>query len=247
MSTPPDILWLNLSRSLQCLNRPLLRKLSFHASVSQWNYTQTLDEPASLDLPLRLLHEYLRQREQPVHLAGHGVSGLLGILYARQYPQHVKSLTLLSVGPQPALSWQSHYYANRRLLRCDGGLVLAMMVFHLFGDSVRSIACELSRRLRADLEETPSLHSLLGDGVVSPGESPVPLLVCGSQDDVVISPEEMRDWQRWMNPDRGDRLWQCSEGRHFFHYFHAEPLSRVMLEFCHLSDATVQTRYAPIA
>ena len=231
MKPDVDVLWLNSSLSLRCLHRPLLRELSYRLKVAQWDYHQELDEPATLTVPLTLLHDYLKGLSYPVHLAGHGISGVLGLLYARQHPRHVKSLTLLGVGPHPAMCWQSHYYMNRRLLCCDRTLVLSMLVSHLFGDSVRPLARELACRLQTALEETPSAHSLLGDGEIPPGDSPVPLLVCGSQDDVVVPPDTLTHCQHWINPYRGDQIWQCPEGRHFFHYFQAKAVSRTMLQF----------------
>lgn len=231
MKPTVDVLWLNSSPSLRCLHRPLLRELSYRTQVAQWDYQQSLDEPASLDLPLTLLHDYLKGLAHPVHLAGHGLSGALGLLYARQHPERIKSLTLLSVGPHPAISWQTHYYMNRRLLCCDRTLVLAIMVSHLFGESMRPLARELVCRLQADLDESPSPHSLLWDGEIAAGDCPVPLMVCGSQDDSVISPELLAHWQHWMNPYRGDQIWQCPEGKHFFHYFQAKAVSRAMLRF----------------
>ncbi|HEY9876922.1 MAG TPA: alpha/beta hydrolase [Leptolyngbyaceae cyanobacterium] len=238
MQPDVDFLWLNLGSSLRCLHRPLLRELSYRAKVAQWDYQQTLDEPASLEIPLTMLHDSLKGMNHPVHLAGHGLSGVLALLYARRHPDHVKSLTLLSVGPRPAISWQSHYYMNRRLLCCDRTLVLSVMVSRLFGESVRPLARELACRLQADLDTSPSPHSLLWDGDIPPGGSPVPLLVCGSQDDSVIGPDMLTHWQHWMNPYRGDQIWQCPEGRHFFHYFQPKQVSRAILQFWQHSAAS---------
>jgi pimeloyl-ACP methyl ester carboxylesterase len=229
MSLSTRCLWLNLGSHLSCLHRPLLRELSFSTQVAQWDYASEPDEPASLDLPLALLHDYLRSQAEPLHLAGHGMSGVLGLLYARRYPERVKSLTLLGVGPDPAISWQSHYYGHRRQLRCDRTLILSMMVSYLLGESVRSIARELVCRLQRELDEAPSPHSLLRDGPIPAGGISAPLLVCGSQDDPVITPERLSHWQLWMKPD--DRYWQCPGGRHFFHYFYTRQVSRTMVQF----------------
>lgn len=231
MYSPADVLWLNASSGLRCLHRPLLRSLSHQACVTQWDFCQNLDEPASLSAPLTLLHDVLKGRSRPVHLAGHGVGGAIGLLYARQHPERVRSLTLLSVGPQPALSWQSHYYLHRRLLNCDRDFVLSVMVSQLFGEAVRPLSRELACRLQADLDQSPMPHSLLGDSTIAAGPVPVPLLVCGSRDDSVIGLDELSQWQPWLRPERGDRLWQCPEGRHFFHYFQAAAVSRTIGQF----------------
>jgi len=231
MALTHKVLWLNLSRHLGCLHRPLLRELSCWTSVLRWDYVQSLDESASLTVPLALLHEFLSEHGQPVHLAGHGLSGTLGLLYARQHPEWVKSLTLLGVGPQPAHCWQAHYYAHRRLLRCDRAFVLSLMVSQLFGESVRSISRELVGRLQRDLDQTPSPHSLLQRGEIAAGGAPVPLLICGSQDDTVVGPDCLTQWQTWLHPDRGDTLWLCPGGQHFFHYYYAKPASRRMVRW----------------
>lgn len=229
MTVSAACLWLNLGRHLSCLHRPLLRELSYSAQVACWDYCSEPDEPASFDLPLALLHEYLSAQPEPVHLAGHGLSGGLGLLYARRYPEHVRSLTLLGVAPDAAVGWQSHYYSHRRRLRCDRTLILSMMASYLFGESLRSVARELVCRLRRELDEAPSPHSLLQDGQLPIGGVPAPLLVCGSQDDPVIVPELLNHWQLWMKP--GDQRWQCPGGRHFFHYFYPHQVSRRMLQF----------------
>lgn len=231
MPPTPNLLWLNLSPSLRCLNRPLLQALLRRGSLAQWDYHQTLDEPASLEVALELLDDYLQSVEQPIHLAGHGLSGVLGLLYAQWQPQRVRSLTLLGVSPRLTMTWHAHYYASRRLLDCDRTLVLSMMVAHLFGESMRAIAPELSRRLQADLETSPCPHSLLWDGNIPMATVPVPLLVCGSQDDVIVGPEDLTQWQPWMHPQRGDFICSCEQGRHFFHYFQPQWVSRVMVRF----------------
>jgi len=231
MPSTETVLWLNLSRGLRCLHRPLLRELSRYHSVAQWDYQQGLDEPASLDEPLTLLHDHLKSKSTPTHLAGHGLSGVLGLLYARQYPERVKSLTLLAVGPQPDILWQSHYYTHRRLLGCNRDLVFSMLVSQLFGESVRSIAQELACRLKYDLDETPSPHSLLQDGEISAGGAPVPIFACGSADDVVVGSDTLERWRQWLSPDQQDAVWQCPSGKHFFHYFHANQVCRAMVNF----------------
>lgn len=231
MFADQNLLWLNLGSHLRCLHRPLLRELSHRLTVSQWDYQQSLDEPACLEIPLVLLHDYLKNQNQPVHLAGHGLSGALAVRYAQRYPNHVRSLTLLGVSPSLEFCWQSHYYMNRRMLNCDRSFVFSAMVSHLFGETVRPYARELASRLRRELDETPSPHSLLGDRSMPLGNVPVPLLVCGSQDDIVISPENLLTWQHLMNPYRGDYLWQCPEGRHFFHYFNPKEVGQIMVKF----------------
>jgi len=41
----------------------------------------------------------------------------------------------------------------------------------------------------------------------------VPLMVCGSKDDIIVEPDAA-GWQPHLK--EGDRLWECPQGRHFF-------------------------------
>ncbi|MGF1495013.1 MAG: alpha/beta fold hydrolase [Microcoleaceae cyanobacterium] len=231
----PDAVWLNLSPSLQAFNCPLLHDLSNHVSIDHWEYSQTLDEPASLEIALDLLTQYLDQRRSsgqdnaPVHLLGHNMGGLLGLLYARRYPQQVKSLTLLAVGANPAITWQAHYYTLLELLVCDRRMLLHQMVHQLFGSPSPSVVQNLVRSLEQDLEQSPSLHSLLKRGHVSAGGAAVPMLVCGSKDDAVVDPTQIKRWKQWLKPS--DRLWLCPGGRHFFHYIYAELVAEQIIGF----------------
>jgi pimeloyl-ACP methyl ester carboxylesterase len=83
----PRYLWLNTSPSLRCFEQPLLCYLSKRVSIARWEYLQTQDEASSLDIAIALLHDYLKNIPDTVHLIGHSTSGLLGLLYARQYPE----------------------------------------------------------------------------------------------------------------------------------------------------------------
>ena len=91
------------------------------------------DEPIDLHIAITSLHEYLQTCKGAVHLVGHGIAGLVGWLYARQYPERVRSLTLLSVGVNLATSWHSHYYEQRQLMGCSRETILARTAFYLFG------------------------------------------------------------------------------------------------------------------
>lgn len=229
MSQLPDALWLNVSPALKGFDRPLLKHLSQHASLCQWEYRQTVDEPMSLDVALSLLHDYLKPQSRPVHLLGHGTGGLLAWLYARHYPEQVRSLTLLSVGVHPAVDWQAHYYAQLQLLPCLRETLLNQTVHALFGHQSRPIKRELLQVLERDLQTSLSPHTLYRRASFFPGGVPVPLLVCRGQDDRVIDPNLFQGWQPWLKD--GDRLWQGQSGRYFFHYFHPQPVSEQIAAF----------------
>ncbi|NJL36030.1 MAG: alpha/beta hydrolase [Leptolyngbyaceae cyanobacterium RM2_2_4] len=230
MSQIADALWLNVSPPFQGFDRPLLKHLTHHTSIAQWEYSQTLDEPNSLEIALVLLHDYLKHHHRPVHLLGHSTGGLLGLLYASQYPQRVRSLTLLSVGVNPAVDWQAHYYAQRRFLPCNQQTVLRQMVYGLLGCSPKDTTEAMVKLLEQDLYQSLSPHSLVRSMNLLPIAVEVPLLVCGSVDDVVIDPHQLRGWQQHLH-HAASRLWVCPGGRYFFHYFYSQQVSEQIVQF----------------
>jgi pimeloyl-ACP methyl ester carboxylesterase len=236
MSHLPDALWLNVSPDLQRFDRPLLKHLSKHISIAQWEYCQTLDEPLSLEIALVLLHDYLKHCDHPLHLLGHSTGGLLGLLYARRYPNRVRSLTLLSVGVHPAVDWQAHYYAQLQFLPCSRETLLTQMVYNLFGHQSCATTRELINILECDLSRSLSPHTLYQRVSFFPGGVPTSLLVCGSQDDVIIDSGLLQGWQPWLKAN--DRCWQCSRGGYFFHYFHPQQVSEQIVVFWNLQRSS---------
>lgn len=229
MTQLSDALWLTVSPAFKGFNRPLLKHLCHHMTIAQWEYTQTQDEPISLDVALVLLHDYLKHQDHPVHLLGHSTGGLLGLLYARCHPERVKSLTLLSVGVHPAVDWQAHYYAQLQKLTCSRETLLTQSVYNIFGHQSRPMIKELSRTLDRDLITSLSPHTLHRTVRILPGGVPVPLLVCGSQDDIIIDPNLLQAWKPWLK--ESDCLWQCPSGRYFFHYFYPQQVSEQIMKF----------------
>jgi len=212
--TCPDALWLNVSPSFERFDQKLLGCLARHVEVAHWAYRQTPDEPSCLDIAVTLLHDYLKGHNRPVHLLGHGTGGLVGLLYARQNPHRVKSLTLLSVGVNPMVDWQAHYYAQFERLPCPRQMVLTQMIYSLFGHQARPLLPGWVNLLEQDLLHSASPHSLLKRVSLCPGSVAVPLLVCGGEDDAVVDPNQIRGWQPWLQA--GDRT-ALFPGRHFFH------------------------------
>ena len=229
MPQSADALWLNASPSLKRFDRPLLKALAPQCDIRQWQYCQTPDRPLSLDGALTLLHDALKGRDRAYHLLGHGTAGLLGLLYARRHPERVRSLTLLSVGAQPAINWQSYYYQQLKELRCPRGMVLVQMVYHLFGYQSRERTQDLMQVLERDLWTALSPHTLYQPLQILPGGVPVPLMICGGQDDFIVTPSLLQAWQPWMK--EGDYLWQCPDGGHFFHHAHSQLASKAIVQF----------------
>ncbi len=228
-SNSPDAVWINVSPSFQRLDRRLLQSLAGHTSVTHWAYGQTPDEPSSLQVAMTLLHDYIKGCDRPLHLLGHGTGGLLGLLYARQQGHRVKSLTLLSVGVNPMVDWQSHYYAQLEAMPCSRYQVLSQMVYTLFGHQARPLVHGWVRLLEQELCQSLSPHSLVKRVSLFPGSVPVPLLVCGSADDGVTDPGQIQGWRPWLK--QGDRIWQCPDGRHFFHSVHPQVVANQILSF----------------
>ena len=232
----PEALWLSVNPGFRRLEQQLLRPLGGGSyTVAHWGYSQTPDEPSSIEVAMTLLHDYLKGRDRPIHLMGHSTGGLVGLLYARKFPQRVKSLTLLGVGVNPAVDWKAHYYAQLDLLPCSRTRILTQMVHSLFGQQRQHSLKGLLELLERDLTESLSLHSPLKRFSLFPGGVPVPLLVCGGQADGVVDPVQLHSWYPWFKP--GDRLWLCPHGRHFFYATHPEPTAHEITDFWQTVDA----------
>lgn len=229
MSDTPQVLWLNVSPSLQRFDQPLLKYLSSNISIAQWEYYQTQDEACSLNTAIRLLHDYLQTCSRPLHIIGHGTGGLLGLLYTRQFPERVQSLSLLSVGVHPAVDWQAHYYVHRQLLSCPRKAILTQMVHHLFGDQTQFSVRKLIHALAQDLNTSLSPHTLFKRVSFPSGNVIVPLIVCGGDEDIVVDPNQFQGWRKFLKPE--DRLWRCPEGSYFFHFLQPEAVGQQLLDF----------------
>ncbi len=241
----PDVLWLNTSRSLARFNLPTITYLSHQVKIAQWEYRQHQDEASSLNIAVELLHDYLEMIPKSVHLVGHSTCGLVGLLYARKYPEKVRSLTLLGVGVNPSVDWISYYYVLRKNLPCSRQLILAQMVKNLFGYQSRYYYKALMQILDKTLTDTPSSHSLYQQVNIPAGGISKPLLICGSKDDPIIPTRQLNGWRSYLKDgDRTvvgqspDRIWQSQEGHHFFHYFQSQQVAEALLKFWDLQAQT---------
>lgn len=233
----PEALWLSVSPHLKGFDQRLLVQLAKTATVRRWEYCQTVDEPCCLESVIASLHEYIQSRaasgKRPIHLLGHGVSGAVGLLYARRYPQYVASLTLLSVGPQPAVNWQAHYYALRQLLPCRREMILMQMARLLFGAEPARFAKALATLLARDLDSNLTLHSLAHSSEIPSGNAAVPLLVCNGEADIVTNRQSI-SWEECMKQGGHEaapvenRLWNCPDGNYFFHFHYSEATARTI-------------------
>lgn len=229
MNSDPNMLWLSVSPHLKCFDRRLLSRLVKAGPVRQWEYVQSADEPCCVDSAVEVLHGYVSDRaalearsgnpDYKMHLMGHGTSGIVALLYAKRYPKRVASLTLLSVSATPAVNWQAHYYALRQLLPCSREMILAQMARSLSGARPVRFYKALAALLEKDLDSNLTLHSLARRTEIPMGSTEVPLLVCNGARDPIVCSQKQVLWHEVMK--RGDRLWQCPEGSHFFHFHHA--------------------------
>ena len=223
----PRYLWLNTSSSLRCFEQPLLNYLSKRVSIARWEYSQTQDEASSLDIAIELLHDYLQNTTHPVHLIGHSTSGLLGFLYARQYPEKIASLTLLAVGADVTIDWQVHYYTHLQAL--NRKKVLTTMAYNLFGCYDDRAIEGLVKILEKDLDNSLSPHSLWQRASLPHNGVSVPLMVCGSLDDPIVEAAELHKWQSWLKAS--DRFYLHPDGGHFFHFFQSQQIGKNILSF----------------
>ena len=226
------------SQSLRRFDLPLLRSLSRQYNVAQWEYCQEPDEPVDLNMAIALLHEYLQTCQGAVHLVGHGISGLVGWLYARQYPERVRSLTLLSVGVNLNVSWHHHYYEQRQLLSCSRETMLMRTAFYLFGYRDKEMLHWLADLLKQDLDNSlvpyffnPSSADIIPKSPMSPTLIDVPMLVCGAMDDHIVDGGG-NFYHKWRSQLKdSDRLWLSKQGKHFFHYTQSQSVSNQIRYF----------------
>ncbi len=244
-----DVLWLNVSPRLKWADRPLVNQLSQSTRLAYWEYVQTADEGSSIDQAVAVLHDCLRDRPRPVHLIGHGLSGVVALMYARRYPQNVRSLALLAVAAQPAITWQAHYYAQRSLIPCSQERILGQTVRSLFGQHLPASVQTLVQALAQDLATAPSPHSIFQIGTLPQGAIAPALMVCGSETDAIVTPPMLRAWIPYFKP--GDTLWQATSGHHFFHYYQAAIVHQQITKFWrqtaqrHMLELTATSPIAP--
>lgn len=229
MLNESEVLWINTNPSFKRFGTPLIRYLSRQMKIWEWEYIQTCDEPSSLEIPLTLLHDYIKNIDHPLHLIGHGTGGLVALLYARRHPERVKSLTLLGVGVYPAVDWQAQYYALRELLPCSREVILGQMVKNIFGTQQQYNTKALIQVLENDLNTSVSPHSIYQRFTVPSGGVSMPLMVCGSEDDLIVDRQSLHGWKTYFKA--GDRVWESLGGYHFFHYYYPCQVGREILDF----------------
>jgi pimeloyl-ACP methyl ester carboxylesterase len=216
-------LWVSASPSLKYFHRRLINHLSQVVKVELWEYHQTLDESSSIDGAVKLLHDYIADLAEPVHLIGHGIGGTIALVYARLYPNHIASLTLLSVAVRPGINWHSYYYDRLWSSPDNRSHILNSISTDLFPANSARHVCDLVDRMERDLVESPSSHSLFQSAILPAGGVDMPLMICACQADPVIKSSAASKWINYFKPV--DEIWRISTGGHFFHHIHSELVS----------------------
>ncbi|MGD1871664.1 MAG: alpha/beta fold hydrolase [Mastigocoleus sp.] len=229
-----DALWVSGSPSLRCLSMPLIQKLLKHTNISGWEYVQSIDESACIETAVNLLHNYLQTKKLPIHLIGHGIGGTIALVFARQYPHVVKSLTLLAVATQPANTWHVNYYQQRQIYTLSQKEALLNTIHNLFREKSIHSPHKLINNFNKDLENVPLKHSLFEIEKLPVGGVSMPLMVCGGQIDPILSYLELDKWREYLKS--GDAVWNCPQGSHFFHYFYPDLVSEQIFKFWKLSQ-----------
>ncbi len=229
MQDRSKFLWISVSPSLKQFHRRLLNVLAATVEIELWEYFQTLDEGSSIGKAIDLLHQHLTSTGDRVNLVGHGIGGVVALEYARKYPDRVTSLTLLSVAVQPAITWHSYYYSQLRSTPSDRYCVLRSIAINLFPYNCSSYVNSLIDRLARDLVEAPSTHSLFHLDILAESGVAMPLIICGSQTDPVVTESALSGWHHYFKP--GDLSRSYPTGGHFFHHFHPELVGHQIQQF----------------
>lgn len=229
MKSKPEVVIVSTSPTSDRLDVALARYLGKDRGVAQWIYSQ-LDPDLAPSTPEVLfnLENYLAPFD-PVHLIGHSLNGMLAFLYAQKFPDRVKSLTLLAVGKNMAMNWVSQYYFNLHFLPICRECLLKQMAINLFGNRPPGELNFYINLLDKDLNQGFSPHSPLSLTCQKNDQIPVPLLVCGSEDDFICDPDSLHSWQMFLKST--DRFCLFDSGRHFFHHFQVEAVGKAIESF----------------
>ncbi len=241
-----EVLWVSVSPSLKFFDLPLLQKLTKTRSIVRWEYTQSLDEASSLEVAIAMMVEYLQSVDRPVHLAGHGLSGVVAMMAAARCPKKVQSIALLSTSVLPGLTWQAHYYLQRLSTPCSQTRILANCARSLWGPTTPYSLKSLVSILEKDLLLSPSPHSLFQVAQLAPIELSMPKWICGGANDFVISPVVFQQWRDQLGPD--DRFCEVPDGAHFFHTTAPDWVAAELVQFwlTHEQDGSHPTLHSDI-
>jgi pimeloyl-ACP methyl ester carboxylesterase len=173
-------------------------------------------------MAVELLHDFLTWRARPLHLISHSTSGLVGLMYGRRYPHKVSSLGILAVGWLYAINLPAPYYTYLSAFPWSRKQVLNQMVGNMLGLQNQSINQRFLSYFEDDLACDPCPHSLFRMSNSRDEGGEVPLLIGSRKTDFVVSLIVRRRGSKFIK--KGFRLWECQDGRHFFHHFYPEQI-----------------------
>ena len=163
------------------------------------------------------LKETLDESESPPDVVAHGLSGTIAALFAQQFPQLFRSLTLISVDSISSKQWSSDYFAMRRKLPCSRSLILSHIVPLLFDNCLEDPDLLLSAFFAKCLDSNYILGSVASHAVL-PNLSLIdtPLLIINGDHDFVVGQNSKLRWKPYLKP--GDRFCSVPGGHHFSHF-----------------------------
>ena len=103
------------------------------------------------------------------------------------------------------------------------------MVGDMLGLQSQSINQRFISYFEHDLAWSPCPHSWFRMSDSRDEGVEVPLLICSSKTDFVVSHIVMRRWSKFLK--KGVCLWKCQDGRHFFYHFYPEKVGEKTLNF----------------
>jgi surfactin synthase thioesterase subunit len=109
-------------------------------------------------------------------------------------------------------------------LPCNQTIILAKLVKYLFGEQNQYYQKGLIKLLQKSLLFSLSPHSLYQRFEIPQGGISQPMMIMGSKDDLIISPDHLNQWQKYIKSK--DYLCQYPQGNYFFHYFKFQLVGR---------------------
>ena len=226
----PEVLWVDLQPTLYCLNKRVSQRLSRDIGVKRWSFQLDPDEFCMESTVHSMLKTTLESMAEPIHLIGHGLSGIISCEFAHNHPELVESVTLLSVDTLSINQWSSHYLGMRRQLACSREQILKHLSTLLFEVKSSQVKAAFPRLLQACLDNELIQGSIVNlDHPGSLSSPQVPTLVINGHDDFVVDRMAQQRWEEQLKP--GDCYHSLQGGRHFFQFSHAELTATLIRSF----------------
>lgn len=225
-----EAVWLNPGFTGSGVHRRFTEVLRQGYPLREW----ILDDRSGLCGDLESVFAQLQADLGPggdsIHLIGHGMGGILAWRVARRLPGRVRSVTMLGVGPIPAINWQTYWMMMRHRSLCSGGQVMAHLVRLLVGPQRLPQARDWMRLLEQELATSlPPIAFLHSTPLAQDHPLSMPVLIGGGAEDLLVSSAQMGRWRAYLKPQ--DRAWICPGGPHFFHITAPQRVSDQVVRF----------------